>query len=360
MTDQTQPWGKNLLSALLLVSAVAGAGALALGTSAGQAAYLLLLAPVIHASLKSGRRWWAVVVLLTVAACLGIELLRLWQPNRQVNLSGVVAGAATPLAAVIVAAIGLALHRRDRASLLQRINCLQSAEGASRLAAELVHDFRNVLTIISGTVQALARNTSLDSRAAKDVCNVVIAAQQGNDLVNQIAGLSQPSTPHRVACDLNRCLDEDLRLIERILPANITLLRRGEQPLPVRADCSQIGRAVLNLCLNARDAMPYGGRLTVATERRQIGAREFAVVTIADTGEGIDPAIMKHIFEPPWTAKSAPGRYGLGLGIVRAAAQAHDGWVEVRNDPGKGVSFVMCLPLDADTSASQSLAVATW
>jgi len=113
----------------------------------------------------------------------------------------------------------------------------------------------------------------------------------------------------------------------------------------VQADEAQIGRLLTNLCTNARSAMPAGGMLTIRTMRSAHDGRPAALLAVSDTGRGIDPHKLGHIFDPFFTWRDRPGGLGLGLAIVRAIVQDHNGWLDVESTPGKGTTFFIQLPL---------------
>jgi signal transduction histidine kinase len=249
---------------------------------------------------------------------------------------------------IVYAVMGAAIYifRRGREEMMARVAELRTLETIGQLAADLAHDFNNTLQVVTGTAQLLTRNASLDRAAARDVRNILSAGEQGMALTREMMNLVRPPSPDPVACDLSQTVDQQMKLLHRVLPTTIQLVREyAAEPLPVRLSAGMSYRILVNLCLNARSAMSGGGLLTLRTSRRQVGRRDFAVLEVVDTGTGIDPRLVRSAlsaFPLPWRKTSA---VGLGIRIVRSITELHGGHVSFHGEPGKGTTVTVCFPL---------------
>jgi CheY-like chemotaxis protein len=218
-------------------------------------------------------------------------------------------------------------------------------EAIGQLAAGMAHDFRNLLTVIAAHTERIQTNLADDVLVTESVDAVERAIEQAASVTRSLLGFSRRLETNRVPVDLCTCVDAAARMLERTLPANVELLiRTALQPVPwVAADATQIQQVILNLALNARDAMPSGGRLEIAVERRFGDERE-VTVRVSDTGTGMSPEVTAHIFEPFFTTKEGTGT-GLGLTTVHGIVTDHGGRVSVSSTEGQGTSFVLHFPL---------------
>jgi two-component system, cell cycle sensor histidine kinase and response regulator CckA len=220
-------------------------------------------------------------------------------------------------------------------------------EAIGRLAGGIAHDFNNLLTVVYGCVASLREEIPDDGPAAALLDEQVNATQKAALLVRQLLAFSQrqPTSPRAV--DLNRLVLDNLSLLTRLVTTDITVsLDLSEDTPGVFADPVQLEQVLFNLCANARDAMPGGGRLTIRTELRQ----GTAVLIVSDTGVGMDPQILEHAFEPFFTTKGQGGT-GLGLATVHGIVSQVGGRIEVASRVGSGTTFTVLLPLhDADAS----------
>ena len=240
------------------------------------------------------------------------------------------------------------VYRRRQSILFHELLEARSLEARERLTSSLTHDFNNILSVILGTAQMLAKDKALSMDAAKDVNTILSASQQGTDLIRQMG--RQASSPleskDRVLADLSDLVDRQVNIMERMLQPNVVVERQlSSVPLPVRVNVSHLLRVLMNLCINARDAMNAKGTITIRTGTSYRNNRAYAELSVADTGSGIPPEIRRRLFEPFFTTKSPQGGVGLGLSIVQSIASSHGGIIEVETEVGKGSTFKFLLPM---------------
>jgi two-component system cell cycle sensor histidine kinase/response regulator CckA len=209
-----------------------------------------------------------------------------------------------------------------------------------RLVGGVAHDFNNLLTILVGHA-ALLEQTPLDDEQRNLLGVMRQALQQSTSLCRQLLSLSRPDASNRGPLDLNTVLREVAGLLAHIIDRRVVLdVRPCPGPCLALADHGQMIQVLLNLCLNACDAMPRGGRLLLETDR--LGP--WACLRVSDTGEGMTPEVQAHIFEPFFTTRRNGRGNGVGLAIVADIVQEHGGRVECSSLPGRGTSFTICLP----------------
>jgi signal transduction histidine kinase/ActR/RegA family two-component response regulator len=269
-----------------------------------------------------------------------------------------------PLAAVLVGALVLLwlslfpILRRVTAALEARTRMLertlaereaaedqlrqsQKMEAVGRLAGGVAHDFNNLLLAISGysdfLLEGLARGSRLHGYA-EEICR---AADRAAGLTRQLLAFSRRQVLEPRVMSLNDALHETVNMLRRLLGADVELTTDLDPELaPIEADPGQINQVLLNLALNARDAMPEGG--TIALRTRNAG--DHVLLSVADTGSGMDVETMSHIFEPFFTTKE-PGRgTGLGLSTVYGIVRQSGGTIDVETAPGAGTTFTVSLP----------------
>ncbi|MDP1825606.1 MAG: ATP-binding protein [Archangium sp.] len=260
----------------------------------------------------------------------------------------------------------LATNRREIASLNERLshtvrsqgNELKTAErrlveadrlgAVGLLAGGIAHDFNNLLTVVlSGSAFLLEGATETQKEVLEGMLS---AGERGATLTRQLLTLSQPPRASSEARCINRSVAELESLIRRLLGTSVRLeVTRCEGPLTVRLGRSFVEQVLVNLVVNARDAMPGGGTLSVTTERKD----GTAVLRVRDTGAGISPEVQSRIFEPFFTTKGDGRGTGLGLAVVMDAMQRAGGQISVDSRPGEGTLFVLTFPL-ADRDEAES------
>jgi signal transduction histidine kinase len=243
-------------------------------------------------------------------------------------------------------------HRRD---LEDQLRQAQKMEAVGRLAGGIAHDFNNLLTAVLGNIELLQRRLA-DATDRALAQTAERAGLRAAELTRQLLGFARRSLLWLRPTDLNEVVREVAALMVRTIDPRIGLEMHLEPGLwRVQADHGQLGQVLLNLCLNARDAMPEGGRLTVTTANRTVTAEyaeehlqarpgEFVFLSVADTGHGIAPEVLPRLFEPFFTTKPPGEGTGLGLAVVHGIVQQHHGWVECHSALGQGTRFDIYLP----------------
>jgi PAS domain S-box-containing protein len=250
-----------------------------------------------------------------------------------------------------------ALDVTDRRQLEERLREAQKLEAIGQLARGVAHDFNNILTIIQGHTTLIRMQNEVSPRVADSLRQVSEAAERAANLTRQLLTFSrrQPLQPR--VLDLNQVLGSLTEMLRRALGEDIVLEVKPAPALsPVMADLGMMEQVLLNLTINARDAMPRGGRLILSTASRTYAADEpglprglvagpYVCLTVQDTGEGIAPEVLPRIFEPFFTTKEPGKGSGLGLATVHSIVQQHQGWIEVNSEPKQGTTFRMFLPV---------------
>jgi len=252
---------------------------------------------------------------------------------------------------------GLAVVGRDltdRKRLEDQVREAQKMESIGTLAGGVAHDFNNLLTVILGNVE-LARDVVRGTGAEELLAATDTAARRAADLTGQLLGFARraPMTVGRV--DLNELVRETAGLLRRTIDPRVVIREHFRPHLwAARADAGQVHQVLMNLCLNARDAMPDGGTLALATghvevspdEAARTGTRagRFVRVQVTDSGTGMPPEVKARVFEPFFTTKEVGRGTGLGLAVVFGIVQAHGGWIGCESEPGVGTRFDVHLP----------------
>jgi len=227
-----------------------------------------------------------------------------------------------------------------------------------QLAGGVAHDFNNMLAVIRGNAELLLMDADqLTPRTNEGLKQIMAASERAANLTRQLLAFSRKQVMQSRPLVLNKVIAELTKMLKRIIGEHIELQCRYADQLPfVLADPGMMEQVLLNLAVNARDAMPSGGQLLIATDTASVeaahahdcsGARagEFVRLTVADTGTGIAPEHLPRIFEPFFTTKETGKGTGLGLATVYGIVQQHQGWIEVWSQPGAGATFRVFLPV---------------
>ena len=219
----------------------------------------------------------------------------------------------------------------------------QRMEVMGQLAGGVAHDFNNLLVVISGYARLAREKLEPESPLLSDIDEIVDAAGRASNLTRQLLTFSRRQTMNPELLDLNELIDRTFRMLRRLIGEHIELeFEPMSEPVLVRADPAQVEQVLLNLAVNARDAMPDGGRLTIRTDKGE-GKQDRVRLSVIDTGRGIDASIRQHIFEPFFTTKGEQGT-GLGLATVQGIAKQHGGDVSVRSRAEGGTAVHVLLP----------------
>jgi two-component system, cell cycle sensor histidine kinase and response regulator CckA len=242
----------------------------------------------------------------------------------------------------------------------------QKLDALGKLAGGMAHDFNNLLTVILGSLDNVCASAApLPDDNRRQVEAALKAAERAAELTRQLLAFSRAQALEPQLLEVNEMLDDLLRLASRTLPANIELVTELTPSLPdIRVDRTQLESAILNVIINARDAMPAEGRITLRTARRRLespaadailaaSAGDYVSIEISDTGTGVDAAIRERIFEPFFTTKPMGKGTGLGLSSTFGFIQQSAGGIELDSAPGQGTRFCFLLPV---ATASQARA----
>lgn len=238
----------------------------------------------------------------------------------------------------------------------------QKLEALGRLAGGVAHDFNNRLVIIMGYAEMLRRALPKGGVQAQQAEMVLQSAQRAAELTRQLLAYSRRQVLKPTAFDLNLAVDGMRRLLERLIGDDIELVTVCAAKGFVYSDSGQVEQVILNLALNARDAMPRGGKLTIETRDRDVAvpgdeplpAGEYLELIVADTGVGIAEDALPRIFEPFFTTKEIGLGTGLGLATVEGIVRQSGGTVRVKSRVGEGTTFTVCLPRARAPEASRA------
>jgi two-component system cell cycle sensor histidine kinase/response regulator CckA len=244
----------------------------------------------------------------------------------------------------------LALARRERFE--DHLLVAQKMQALGQLAGGVAHDFNNILGALFANVTFL-NSKHHDSETAQCLEEMEAAVRRAIDLTRQLSGFGRRTTSEHRSIRLHELIQEGVDLLRRTLPRNVQIFTDIPPDLTVIGDTSRLLQVVMNLCINAKDAMPRGGALTISGEGVEVGREgmgkqlqpgPYVKITFADTGLGIDPVTLARIFEPFFTTKPRGQGTGLGLATVQAILRDHNGAIEAVSEVGKGTEFIIHLP----------------
>lgn len=248
-------------------------------------------------------------------------------------------------------------HQEERLELEQQLRQSQKMEAIGQLAGGVAHDFNNLLQAIQGYTELSLEQLESGHPGVENLLEVRKAAVRAASLTRQLLAFSRRETLHREVLNLNDLIEDFSRMLQRIIGEHVELsFSPGKDLQNVYVDRGQIEQILMNLSINARDAMPKGGVLTISTGnvhfdtnfcRRNTWAEEghFAEIVVTDTGVGIAPEIKERVFEPFFSTKEMGEGTGLGLATVYAVVQRHEGMVTLDSEEGKGTTFRIYLPV---------------
>ncbi len=270
----------------------------------------------------------------------------------------------------VVGVISLSVDVTDRMEAERALACKdeqlrqsQKMEAIGQLAGGIAHDFNNLLTAISGYTELARGQLEASDPISEMLCAVSKAADRAAALTRQLLAFSRKQPLCLAELGLNEVVSGMTDMLERLIGADIELLTKFDEDLgKIEADTSQIEQVVMNLAVNARDAMSHGGRLTISTcmadpdvvrrgENPEECDRKYVCLRVTDTGMGMDSKTMAQIFEPFYTTKRPGVGTGLGLSVVNGIVEQHGGWVSVESEPERGTSFFVYLPVAPEQSS---------
>ncbi len=265
---------------------------------------------------------------------------------------------------VVIPAVEREMMVNERAMLTEQLHQAQKMEAVGRLAGSIAHDFNNLLTIIDGYSSLIIADPQA-KETGQNAQEVVEAARKASFITRKLLSFSQKDQSEPVLLDLNTTLQDTHKMLTRLIGEKISLITKPhDEPLFVLADPVQIGQVLMNLAVNARDAMPNGGRITIKVGLRQMAdgtcgkpdrcpAGPYAQISVHDTGHGMDEQTLGHIFEAFFTTKQEGKGTGLGLSIVKSIVKQNHGFIDVQSRIGGGTTFQIYLPVEQAEEESQ-------
>lgn len=240
----------------------------------------------------------------------------------------------------------------ERAMLQQRLIQGQKMEALGAMAGNVAHDFNNMLTTVLGFAGLLKRAPEMSEETLEQLGLIEDAARRASDISSRLLTFARGGLVRFGPVDMRAVVEETLRLAQAGLPATIEVRTRlSSAPAVVEGDAGQLQQAILNIIINARDAMPEGGTLTV----RLWVAGDGCLLSIADTGTGMSEESRLRMFEPFYTTKPIGQGTGLGMAITYGVVEAHHGSISVTTTPGRGTTFTINLPLIDESAAQEAV-----
>lgn len=258
----------------------------------------------------------------------------------------------------IVDAVNRSLQQEKK--LYEHLLRSQKLEAMGTLAGGVAHDFNNILTAIHGYAELLAEMPNDPEATVRYARTIHAAAAQGADLTRRILSTTRKERMEVGPVDLNEVVRGAMTLLERSIPKNIEVVANLDESIPfVLGDSSHLQQVIVNLAVNARDAMPAGGKLAIGTRRsdgeelppgnRPPAKEGYVRLSLSDTGCGMDPETRRKVFDPFFTTKEAGKGTGLGLFIVHSVVVNHGGAINLYSEPGQGTHFSIYLPATAES-----------
>lgn len=329
------------------------------GSSLDEIVWLVILVPAFLLSLHFGLRGAFAALLVGIALVVGVEvvqLLTLDESDPRVTVPIFIAYGAL---AISVGWLSEQLHEHYELAL--QTQAAQKTEALGTMAAGIAHDFNNILTTVVANAELLAEELESEGEAGlHELEQIKRASRRGAGMVRNMLGFSRQGMLALRPVDLPALVEDNWPMLRRLAPEPIDLRYEREEGLPpILADREAVTRIVVNLITNARDAMPYGGRLDVTLEpcrldrahRRRTGWGDpgaYVCLTVTDTGVGMDEATMDRIFEPFFTQKGPGEGVGLGMAMVYGLMKQHRGFVDVKSSPGEGTTVRLYFPVAKD------------
>jgi len=270
----------------------------------------------------------------------------------------------------IIGIIGISRDITEHRKLEAQFHQAQKMESFGQLAGGVAHDFNNILSVIQLQAGLLKSELNLSPGHLEVAGDIEMAAERGSNLTRQLLLFSRKQTMQPKNLNLKDVVTSMTRMLQRTLGEQIQLqFKFSNETLVIHADPGMIDQILLNLTVNARDAMPHGGQIVIeiaavtfdganATQSAKSRPGSFACLSVTDAGSGIPPEILPRIFEPFFTTKEVGKGTGLGLATVFGIVQQHKGWIDVDSEVGRGSTFRVYLPLMADGSDTDMIRLA--
>ena len=251
---------------------------------------------------------------------------------------------------------GITLDMTHRRKLEEQLRLAQKMESIGQLAGGVAHDFNNLLTVIRGHTELILDGATGNPDLHRNATAVQEAARRAASITQQLLAFSRRQVLQPRVLELSQVVTKSAELLRRLIQSNIELqIETASQPLWIQADSSQLEQVLMNLVVNARDAMPEGGALKLTTRRLPAGSPgirrdvnmpnvDYALLTVTDTGVGMDAFTKEHIFDPFFTTKETGRGTGLGLSMVYGIVKQSNGWIFVESEPDQGAAFHIFLP----------------
>jgi two-component system, cell cycle sensor histidine kinase and response regulator CckA len=249
---------------------------------------------------------------------------------------------------------GISLDITERTRLEEQLNQSQKMDAIGRLAGGVAHDFNNLLTVILGYSDLLAEYEAPEIRETTE--QIRGSAERAAELTRQLLAFSRQQTGEYRSIDLNTIVPGVVKMLGRVVPANVPIRFVSQAEIScIRADVGQIEQILVNLVINARDAMPAGGTILIETlqveldkeyceQHQGVKPGSYVMLAVSDTGQGMSAETQSHIFEPFFTTKEKGRGTGLGLSIVYGIVKQHEGHIWVYSEPGHGSTFKLYFP----------------
>jgi PAS domain S-box-containing protein len=247
--------------------------------------------------------------------------------------------------------LGVARDITERLQMADQLRQSQKMEAIGQLAGGVAHDFNNILTAMFMQIDLVATVDQLPAEAREGLQQIRAAAERATNLTRQLLLFGRKQVMQPCELDLNEVVTSLAKMLQRIIGEDVSLqLHLHPAPLLLRADAGMLDQVLLNLAVNARDAMPSGGRLLIETSEKTLGEDlrrrdpdaapgRYVQLSMSDTGSGIPPEVLPRIFEPFFTTKEPGKGTGLGLATVFGIVKQHRGWLKVESEPGRGTCF---------------------
>lgn len=256
----------------------------------------------------------------------------------------------------------------ERKQLYEQLNRAQKMDTVGRLAGGVAHDFNNKLSVILGYAElAKMRKCSIGKECNDYIEEIIQAGQHAQEITRRLLTFSRSESANPIKLDVNLVLTDVRKTLGRMIGEHAELHLDLQQDInPVRIDPTQFDQVITNLVVNARDAMPKGGDITLATvnvtiddDTSEVPNGDYVMISCSDTGSGMEAHVLEHIFEPFFTTKEVGKGTGLGLSSVYGIVRQNNGYITVHSEPGKGAMFSIFLPCLATSTPLKALAASS-